>query len=218
MSMRISDLSAATGVTIPTLKFYLREGLLAPGDPVARNQATYDERHVRRLRLIRALTEVGRLSLREIRDVLRAADDPRVPVHELLGTVQYALEPAAPTTVNDDAVAVVDRAIDTLGWRVSRDAPARRSIARAVDVLRSFGWSVGSDDLVRYARAVEELAAREVGIADEAVDRERLIERMVVGSVAYEAVLAAFRRLAQEHHSSTRGQRPAVRRRRRSSR
>jgi DNA-binding transcriptional MerR regulator len=215
--MRISELSAASRVTVPTLKFYLREGILPPGDPVARNQATYDERHVRRLRLIRALTDVGRLSLREVRDVLRAADDPRVPVHELLGIAQYSLEPSVTAAVDPDARAIVDAAIDALDWRVSADAPARRSIAHAVGVLRSFGWSVEPADLVRYARAVDELAAREVSISDEAVDRERLVERMVVGSVAYEAILGAFRRLAQEHHSAIRNQDPAVRRPRRSS-
>ena len=47
--MRISDLSRASGVTIPTIKFYLREGLLPSGDRTARNQATYEAAHVRRL-------------------------------------------------------------------------------------------------------------------------------------------------------------------------
>ena len=37
--MRISELSTASGVPVPTLKFYLREGLLPPGDAIAVNQA-----------------------------------------------------------------------------------------------------------------------------------------------------------------------------------
>ena len=49
--MRISELAAVTGVTIPTIKFYLREGLLPSGVARAANQADYDETHVRRLRL-----------------------------------------------------------------------------------------------------------------------------------------------------------------------
>jgi DNA-binding transcriptional MerR regulator len=205
--MRISELSAATGVSVPTLKFYLREGLLPPGESQARNQATYDERHLRRLRLIRALTDVGHLSLREVKAVLAAADDPRTPVHDLLGTAQYALEPAVREAIDAGATAIVNEAIESLGWDVSADAPARRSIARAVDVLRSFGWSVRPTDLVRYARAVDGLAKREVSIADDAADRERLVERMVIGSVLFDEVLTAFRRLAQEHHSASRGRR-----------
>jgi DNA-binding transcriptional MerR regulator len=46
-----------------TIKFYLREGLLPAGSAQARNQALYDERHLERLRLIRALREVAGLSL-----------------------------------------------------------------------------------------------------------------------------------------------------------
>ena len=202
--MRISDLSAASGVTLPTLKFYLREGLLQPGDALARNQAAYGDRHLRRLRLIRALTEVGKLSLREVKAILEAADDPNLPVHEMLGVAQYALEPASPLAVDPSATATVDAAIETLGWRVSDDAPARRSIAHAVEVLRSLGWSIDPGVLVRYAKAVDRLAEREVAISDQAADRERLLERMVVGSVVFDAILTAFRRLAQEHHSAAR--------------
>jgi len=205
MSMRISELSAASGVSLPTLKFYLREGILQSGDAVARNQATYGERHLRRLRLVRALTEVGNLSLKEVKAVLDAADDPSLPIHELLGTVQYALEPSTPADIDAGAVDTVDAAIDALGWRVSDKAPARRSIAHAVEVLRSFGWTVEPADLVRYAKAVDRLAAREVAISDDTADREQLVGRMVVGSVVFEAILTAFRRLAQEHHSATRG-------------
>jgi len=204
MSMRISELSAASGVSLPTLKFYLREGLLQPGEALARNQALYGESHLRRLRLIRALTEVGNLSLREVKAVLDATDDPSLPVHELLGVAQYALEPASPSAVDPVAAATVEAAIDTLGWHVSDDAPARRSIAHAVEILRSLGWTIEPEVLVRYAKAVDRLAEREVAISDDAADRERLVERMVVGSVVFEAILTAFRRLAQEHHSAAR--------------
>jgi DNA-binding transcriptional MerR regulator len=202
--MRISELSSTSGVSLPTLKFYLREGLLPPGESTGPNQANYDERHLRRLRLISALTEVGSLSLKAVKAVLAAADDPSVPVHDLLGVAQYALEPTSPPAIDPSAVATVDAAIETLGWHVSDDAPARRSIANAVAVLRSLGWSVELADLVRYAKAVDRLAEREVGISENATDREALVERMVVGTVVFEAILTAFRRLAQEHHSGAR--------------
>lgn len=206
--MRISELSAASGVSLPTVKFYLREGLLQPGEAVARNQAVYDDHHLRRLRLIRALTEVGKLSLGEVKAVLDAAGDPSVPVHDMLGVAQYALETATPAAIEPRATEIVDAAINMLGWRVSDDAPARRSIAHAVEVLRSLDWAVEPADLARYGKAVDRLAEREVAISDDTTDRERLVERMVVGSVVFEAILAAFRRLAQEHHSALRGPPP----------
>lgn len=83
--MRISDLSHATGVPVPTIKFYLREGILPFGRGIATNQAEYGEDHVRRLRLIRALAEVGGLPLATVRDVLGAVDDPGPPIHDALG-------------------------------------------------------------------------------------------------------------------------------------
>jgi DNA-binding transcriptional MerR regulator len=44
--MRISELSARSGISVPTIKFYLREGLLPPGSPRAVNQADYGEPHL----------------------------------------------------------------------------------------------------------------------------------------------------------------------------
>ena len=42
--MRISELSARTGVPVATIKYYLREGLLPEGERTAPTQATYADR------------------------------------------------------------------------------------------------------------------------------------------------------------------------------
>lgn len=68
--MRISELSRRAGLPVSTIKFYIREGLLEPGRTSHPNQATYDEQHVERLRLINALREVAGLSLEVIRQVV----------------------------------------------------------------------------------------------------------------------------------------------------
>src|SRR5690606_41148877 len=91
--MRISQLSAQSGVPIPTIKFYLREGLLPQGEQTAATRAEYDQSHLRRLRLIRALLEVGRLPVATIRAVIEAVEDEEMSVHEMLGTAHYALSP-----------------------------------------------------------------------------------------------------------------------------
>jgi DNA-binding transcriptional MerR regulator len=116
--MRISEPSTASGVPIPTIKFYLREGLLSQG-LVAPNQAEYREEHLRRLRLIRALAEVGGIPLGTVREVLQAVDDPTLPMHEALGTAHQALGPDLGQE-DDPAVAEaraeVDRFLEELGW------------------------------------------------------------------------------------------------------
>jgi DNA-binding transcriptional MerR regulator len=206
--MRISELSRESGVPLPTLKFYLREGLLPLGSRTAPNQADYSDRHLRRLRLIRALTEVGRLPLATVREVIRAADDVRTPVHELLGIAHHALGPPAPVgqPSSDEARAreEVDRYLDRLGWRVSADAPARHALTTALLTLRRMGRDVGPEVFDRHAEAADRLAAAEVASLNEGASRAETVESSVVGTVVFEAALVALRRLAQEHHSALR--------------
>ena len=75
--MRISELSRATGVPVATIKFYLREGLVPEGVRTSPNQAQYDDAHVQRLRLVRALVGVGGLSIAATREVLGHIDEQR---------------------------------------------------------------------------------------------------------------------------------------------
>ncbi|MFF9570982.1 MerR family transcriptional regulator [Streptomyces sp. NPDC014685] len=58
--MGLPEPSGKSGVEPATIKYYLREGLLRPGHRVSATQAEYDESHLRRLRLVRALIQVGR--------------------------------------------------------------------------------------------------------------------------------------------------------------
>src|SRR5918996_6103460 len=164
-AMRISELSAVSGISIPTINFYRREGLLPAGTPTAVNQADYDEAHLHRLQVIRALTEIGRVRLRDVRRIVEAIDDERLPLHDLLGVAQYALEgaddqAAAPPERADERV--VDAALESLGWHVKPDAPARRSLARALASLRELGWEPTPQMVARYGAAIDALAAAEV--------------------------------------------------------
>ena len=220
--MRISELSQASGVSIPTIKFYLRERLLPQGTPTARTQADYAEGHLHRLRLIQALTEIGGLRLRDVRAVLQAIDDQALGTHELLGTVHHALGPhpdGEPSHDEVQAIAEVDRFLGGLGWRVSQAAPARRTLARALTTLRRMGRDADAAVFEPYARVADELAAREVATVSSTGSRLEAVEGAVVGTVVFEAALVALRRLAQEHHSARRfGPDPSIDRRPRGQR
>ena len=203
--MRISELSRASGVPIPTIKFYLREGLLPAGTPTALTQAVYADGHLRRLRLIRTLTEIGCLRLRDVRAVLHAIDDQALGTHELLGRVHHALGPhldGEPSPDEVRAMAEVDRFLGEVGWRVSQQAPARRALARALATLWRMGRDADAAVFEPYARVADELAAREVATVSPTASRPEAVEGAVVGTVAFEAALVALRRLAQEHHSA----------------
>src|SRR5688572_15492669 len=89
--MRISELSSQTDVPIATIKFYLREHLLHEGIRTAATQAQYDEGHVARLRLIRALLGPAGLSVAAAHQVIQAIEEPPESLHELLGVAAAAV-------------------------------------------------------------------------------------------------------------------------------
>lgn len=135
--MRIAELSRRSGTSIPTIKYYLREGLLPPGTSTGRNQAEYDERHLGRLRLIRALREVGGLSVAATRQVLATLDEPVRSTHELMGHAHQAvIRPLTGSRSSDtddpawrSARQEAGRWITSLGWRVHPDNPALDRLA-----------------------------------------------------------------------------------------
>ncbi|WP_326589078.1 MerR family transcriptional regulator [Streptomyces sp. NBC_01294] len=199
--MRIGELGRRTGVSVPTIKYYVREGLLPPGELTSPNQASYGEAHERRLRLIRALLEVGGLSLSAIGEVLDAVDDKERPVHKVLGAAAdrlvpgHASEPDAETDLARDKVA---RLIGARGWRVSADAPAAEALTVALAALARVGHAgFGTGVLDEYAEAAERVARADLDHVMRQVAREDLVESVVVGTVLGDAMFAALRRLAQ---------------------
>lgn len=203
--MRVAELSRRAGVPIATIKYYLREGLLQPGVLTSPNQARYDERHLRRLRLIRALLDIGRLPLATIRELLADIDRPDPKPHHLLGralqSVGTGREPAG-----DEALAAAERDIDELiarrGWRVDAHASARRAVAEVVAALRQLGLEDFLAHLDEYADAVERVAAADLEIVRHRGDPEAMVYGAVVGTILGDRLLAGLRRLAQEDASA----------------
>src|SRR3954452_18503414 len=111
--MRISELSPTTGVSLPTIKYYLREGLLFEGRRTSATQAEYGDDHVRRLRVVRALIASG-VSVAETRKVIRSLDDPPESPHDLLGAAHAAVMPHVDGVVD---VAAAERLVARLGWQ-----------------------------------------------------------------------------------------------------
>ncbi len=67
--MRIGELARAAGVSRETIHFYLREGLLLPGQKVNARVSYFDDTHLTRLRLIKAFQQ-ARVPLARIREQL----------------------------------------------------------------------------------------------------------------------------------------------------
>ncbi|MGQ3675892.1 MerR family transcriptional regulator [Xanthobacter sp. TB0139] len=71
----IGKLSRATGVKVPTIRYYEQIGLLATPERSEGNQRLYDARARERLSFIRHARELG-FPLEAIRDLLSLSDDP----------------------------------------------------------------------------------------------------------------------------------------------
>ncbi|WP_433253780.1 MerR family transcriptional regulator [Streptosporangium sp. CA-135522] len=204
--MRISQLSAASGVPIPTIKYYLREGLLPAGEQTSATRAEYGESHVRRLRLIRALLEVGRLPIASIRQVIAAVDDEDMDMHHVLGTAHYAIAPTVEAHAEDDdwrrARDETDRLIAGLGWLIDPEAPTRDELAQAILTLGRSGMPATGETLRPYAEAAARLVDYEIGTIPFDGPRESAVEALVVGTVVNGRVLDVMRRLAHESASA----------------
>ena len=196
--MRISELAARTGAPVGTIKFYLREGLLPPGRRTSRTAAEYDDAHVERIRLIRALTDAGGLGIAAVRRIVTMLDSPQPARLDLLATAQDALLAAA----TEKAAPRRSRARDwaeARGWTTFPEDLLLERLDRFWQACEEAGIDVDDDLLDRYAEAMEQVARLDVDAVPTVP--ERAVRRVIVGTVMLEPVLLALRLLAQRELS-----------------
>ncbi|WP_106402678.1 MerR family transcriptional regulator [Actinocorallia populi] len=204
--MRIGELARRTGVPVPTIKYYTREGLLPPGKRTCPNQVRYAESHARRLKLIRAMLEVGGMSVSAVRDVLAQVDSPSRTVHGMLGVAQAAVSRTAAERgteeererAEQDAAALARRH----GWAVKPENPGWAALVQLIVAYRD----LDRDDLLvlldEYAAAAGRLAEAELAIVARVPTVDGKVEAVVLGTVLGDAAMSALRRVAQESVSS----------------
>ncbi len=190
-------------MAVATIKYYLREGLLPAGIATSANQASYSEEHVARLRLIRALIEVGGLPVATARSVLKAIDTPDMPLSYVFGIAQYAVSDASiyDPVEPSEGTAAVTALIERTGWTVSADNPGVRGAARVLDAYRRTGHADLAVVTEGYAQASELIARSDLAFVASQPDVATMTETVVVGTVLGDALLASLRRMAQEHVS-----------------
>lgn len=204
--MRISELADAAGVPLATVKYYLREGLLPAGRTVTPRLSEYDDGHLRRLRLLRVLREVGDVPVSRLRTLAEAVG-AELDTMSLLAQTANALAPVppAPGPGREAARTAADDIIDGAGWHIRPDAPDRENLAAALELLaEATGRPVPARAVAPYVSAADGLARREIGRLDDSRGSDALLEQMVLGQVVGGRVLDALRRLAEEHHSGER--------------
>ncbi|MFE9097124.1 MerR family transcriptional regulator [Streptomyces sp. NPDC007264] len=214
--MRISELSRRSGVPNATIKYYLREGLLPPGRATGATRAEYDESHLRRLRLARALVGVRGLSVAAARHVLDTISENRTGTHQVLGLVVgiWPADDGAPEAPQPEAPQEADSPhghspeagdlLEAMGWSVSEYNPARRIIDRTVQTFRSLGMDFDWRSLLPYAELAARTARLDLDELRSLKDPLEKAERAVLLTFLLEPALMALRRLAQEAESVVR--------------
>ena len=202
--MRIAELSTRSGIPVATIKFYRREGLLPPGRHVSANQVEYDTSHLHRLRLIRALTEIGGLSLPSVRALL---DDPLcIPSDVLAASTE---RPRRASARDERWRAARDQIVQLLavnGWRVGHEALGLDAVADVLSCLQDLDQALPDDVLEGYVRLARAIVAVEMRLVRGLP--QGTIPPAVQVAVFHEKLLAALRGLAREDSWSGNGQPP----------
>lgn len=193
-------MASRAGVPVTAVKYYQREGLLHEGDRKSPTQVRYDDSHVQRVRLVRALIETGGLSVAATREVIRVLDDPDARIDEAFGVAQHSM--STPRTPESDPSEASQRRVESLalerGWRFTADNPGLRIVSRALDGLLAIGFDPPQRYLDAYADAAERAAAADLMALTQREGDEAVIELMVIGTVLGDPLFAGLRRIAHE--------------------
>ncbi|MDQ2758622.1 MAG: MerR family transcriptional regulator [Actinomycetota bacterium] len=205
--MRISELSRRSDVPVATVKYYLREGLLHEGLLTSATQASYDDSHVQRLRMVKALTTVGGMSLARIKRVLTAVDDPPESMHDLLGVASGTGDDQEPCGVGahlSPAHDSVHAMLRRWGWDPADTwCTTHEAVAASLDSLASAGFDLPTPVLDDYREHVMAIATHEVERVPTG-SREDAVRYVALGVPLVEPLLLALRRLGHEQVSKQR--------------
>ena len=179
--LRMRELAEASGVPAPTIKHYLREGLLPEPVKTSRNMAYYPPEFVDRIKLIKRLQEERYLPLKAIKNVLDEDPDRAKAMLELGDQIlDRALAGERSRTSAAEVrkrygvpKEVLDRLaeLEVLTPNSRGYSPSDVTIIEAISRFRAGGYDeqIGFTvyDTLRYKAALEELVRQEVDVVME---------------------------------------------------
>ena len=208
--LRMRELAEASGVPAPTIKHYLREGLLPEPVKTSRNMAYYPPEFVDRIKLIKRLQEERYLPLKAIKTVL---DEDPDRAEAMLALGDQILDRALAGERSRTSAAevrkryglpkeVLDRLaeLEVLTPNSRGYSPSDVTIIEAISRFRAGGYDeqIGFTvyDTLRYKTALEELVRLEVDVVMERlageVPPERVVEMLEAGAQPLKDLIAAL--------------------------
>jgi DNA-binding transcriptional MerR regulator len=208
--LKMSELAEASGVPVPTIKHYLREGLLPEPVKTSRNMAYYPPEFVDRIGLIKRLQEERFMPLKAIKAVLDEGPERAAAMLELEDRIldralaaERSRTSAAEVRKRYGVPAEVLDRLEQIGVLTPNSRGYSSSDVKIVEAIGRFraggydeqiGFTVY--DTLRYKKALEELVAQEVDmvmnrLAAE-VPPERVIEMLESGADPLRDLIAAL--------------------------
>jgi len=208
--LRMGELAEASGVPAPTIKHYLREGLLPEPVKTSRNMAYYPPEFVDRIRLIKRLQEERFMPLKVIRAVLDEGPDRAEAMLELedqildralagersrISAAQVRERYGVPRDVLDRLEEIGVLSPNSRGY-----TPSDVTIIEAISRFRAGGYDeqIGFTvyDTLRYKEALEELVRQEVDVVMDRlageVPPERVVEMLETGAQPLKDLIGAL--------------------------
>ncbi len=206
----MGELAEASGVPAPTIKHYLREGLLPEPVKTSRNMAYYPPDFVDRIRLIKRLQEERFMPLKAIKTVLDEEPERAAALLELEDQIlDRALAGERSRTSAAEARKrygvpreVLDRLseLGVLSPNSRGYSPSDVTIIEAISRFRAGGYDeeIGFTvyDTLRYKKALEALVSEEVDVVMERlageVPPQRVVEMLEAGAQPLKDLIAAL--------------------------
>ncbi|MEU3856629.1 transcriptional regulator [Streptomyces sp. NPDC028722] len=171
-------------------------------------QARYPSRwedHLRRLRLVRALIQIGGVPVAAAREVIAAAEDESLDHHLRLGGGDPGAALRRGPAGDDPAVETARRSVETLLERLGCSCgpaldlldPAHRRLVDSVAALVRLGHPCDTEHLLPYGRLAAQLAVTDLDMIEEQPTATGQIEGAVALTVPYAPVLLSLRRMAR---------------------
>ena len=223
----MGELAEASGVPAPTIKHYLREGLLPEPVKTSRNMAYYPPEFVDRIKLIKRLQEERFMPLKAIKSVLDEDPERARALVELEDRILDRALAGERTRTSAAEVRerygvpkeVLDRLeeLEVLSPNSRGYSPSDIKIIEAISRFRAGGYDeqIGFTvyDTLRYKSAIEELVRQEVEVVMERlageVPPERVVEMLEAGAQPLQDLIAALHTKLMvaelERHRASRG-------------
>lgn len=198
--MRISELSAESGVPVATIKYYLRERLLPEGVRTSPTQASYGIPHVQRLGVIRALVDAG-VGIAGVRKVIGVLEEPPENPYDLLGAANAAVTPVVDGDLDLSAATAL---LERMGGSPADCFPDQlRAVAHALATLDRAGFTVPPSVMEAYLVHLAAIGDAELAATPE-TSMDDAVRYVVLGTALVEPLVLALRRVAEQIAASRR--------------